>query len=264
MVLGVVALETIEEMDTGVFATSVVRNLFLLSPNFALTYGLITIVNQGLEVTSVGDIDWDVMTASMIIMIIEGAVFFYLVLFIDTRCSCKYCRRLVCCCCRGSDTQTQDFGNEDEDVLRERERVLNDGDSCSLRVNELHKRFDTWSCRGSGCTKRSKVAVKSVTFGCSKGSCFGLIGPNGAGKTTVLSMLSGETSVTSGDAFLDGQSVHILNVRGQIKNLGFCPQQDALIELMTVREHLELYPPHLMLTIGFWLTMGSLWLTAGC
>merc|ERR1712023_170173 len=126
----------------------------------------------------------------MMIMLVEGAAFLYLVLIIDTRCSCKCCRQLFCL--RQSKANTSELSPEDEDVSRERERVLTEGDSCSLRVNELHKRFVTWSCRDKKldtcCTKHSKVAVKSVTFGCSKGSCFGLIGPNGAGKTTVLSM----------------------------------------------------------------------------
>lgn len=34
--------------------------------------------------------------------------------------------------------------------------------------------------------------------------CFGLLGVNGAGKTSTFRMLTGDTTITYGDAFLDG------------------------------------------------------------
>lgn len=40
-----------------------------------------------------------------------------------------------------------------------------------------------------------------------KGECFGLLGFNGAGKTTTFKMLTGDESITSGDAYIDGYSV---------------------------------------------------------
>lgn len=40
-----------------------------------------------------------------------------------------------------------------------------------------------------------------------KGECFGLLGFNGAGKTTTFKMLTGDESITSGDAFIDGYSI---------------------------------------------------------
>lgn len=50
-----------------------------------------------------------------------------------------------------------------------------------------------------------------------KGECFGLLGFNGAGKTTTFKMLTGDESVTSGDAFIDGYSIRrdIKKVRGR-------------------------------------------------
>ncbi len=60
------------------------------------------------------------------------------------------------------------------------------------------------------------------------------------GKTTILGMLTRRTQPTSGDALVDGQSV--LSSSGQAHAvLGFCPQQDPLMDLMTGREHLALY-----------------------
>ncbi len=60
------------------------------------------------------------------------------------------------------------------------------------------------------------------------------------GKTTTLSILSGEFPPTSGTAFIDGYNIQS-DQRKIRRKIGYCPQFDALLELLTVREHLELY-----------------------
>lgn len=62
----------------------------------------------------------------------------------------------------------------------------------------------------------------------------------GAGKTTTLSILSGEFPPTSGSAFIDGFDISLDQSKIRRK-IGYCPQFDALLELLTVREHLELF-----------------------
>uniref|UniRef100_A0A3Q2YZQ1 ATP binding cassette subfamily A member 1 n=1 Tax=Hippocampus comes TaxID=109280 RepID=A0A3Q2YZQ1_HIPCM len=89
--------------------------------------------------------------------------------------------------------------------------------------------------RGGG-ADRDVLRVSLHVFG----QCFGLLGVNGAGKTTTFKMLTGDTVVTSGEAFLAGKS--ILRELDQVhQNMGYCPQFDAVNELLTGREHLELY-----------------------
>jgi ATP-binding cassette subfamily A (ABC1) protein 3 len=85
-----------------------------------------------------------------------------------------------------------------------------------------------------------KVAVKDVTFGVSKGDCFGLLGTNGAGKTTTFKIMAGEISPTSGQVTINGMDVakDMMKIRHLI---GYCPQFDALLNNLTAREHLELY-----------------------
>ena len=61
-----------------------------------------------------------------------------------------------------------------------------------------------------------------------------------AGKTTILGMLTRRIQPTSGDALVDGQSVLSSSGQGHAV-LGFCPQQDPLMDLLTGREHLALY-----------------------
>jgi ATP-binding cassette subfamily A (ABC1) protein 3 len=87
---------------------------------------------------------------------------------------------------------------------------------------------------------KHKVAVDRVSFTVEKGDVFGLLGVNGAGKTTTFKMLAGEVTSTSGDAYLNGMKISE-NLNQVRKSLGYCPQFDALLENLTVREQLELY-----------------------
>lgn len=85
-----------------------------------------------------------------------------------------------------------------------------------------------------------KHAVKKLSFGIPMGECFGFLGINGAGKTSTLKILSGEQLPTAGGAALGG--LDILTQQVQVRRLlGYCPQFDALLEMLTVREHLQLY-----------------------
>jgi ABC-type multidrug transport system ATPase subunit len=49
--------------------------------------------------------------------------------------------------------------------------------------------------------------VDRLNLGVPPGECFGLLGINGAGKTTTFKMLTGDITVTSGDAYVNGYSV---------------------------------------------------------
>ena len=63
---------------------------------------------------------------------------------------------------------------------------------------------------GRDLTKRysnNHLAVDRLCLGVPKGECFGLLGINGAGKTTTFKMLTGDHTVTSGDALVNGYSI---------------------------------------------------------
>ena len=51
------------------------------------------------------------------------------------------------------------------------------------------------------------VAVDGISFSVPKGEIFGLLGPNGAGKTTTIKMICTLITPTSGDAFINGNSL---------------------------------------------------------
>lgn len=63
----------------------------------------------------------------------------------------------------------------------------------------------------------------------------------GTGKTTTLALLTGRAHVSGGDALVNGVSVMGEAEPASRALLGFCPQQDPLLELLTAREHLSLF-----------------------
>lgn len=85
-----------------------------------------------------------------------------------------------------------------------------------------------------------KYVVKNITFHVDKAECFGLLGINGAGKTTTFKMLSGDETITSGEAYIEGISLsrHWYKVYGRI---GYCPQFDALFTDLTGRQTLRIF-----------------------
>ena len=75
------------------------------------------------------------------------------------------------------------------------------------------------------------------------GERLGLLGANGAGKTTTLGLLTRQILPTAGDAFVHGVSILREDSPNQASapGLGYCPQVDPLLDLMTAREQLALF-----------------------
>lgn len=61
-----------------------------------------------------------------------------------------------------------------------------------------------------------------------------------AGKSSLLNILSGENAPSTGNAILAGHSV-LTDMPKCRYHIGFCPQFDAIYDLLSAREHLELY-----------------------
>ena len=86
----------------------------------------------------------------------------------------------------------------------------------------------------------TKVAVDNLTLGVRRGERFGLLGVNGAGKSSTLKVLCGDHPPTSGAVAVCGHSVST-NLRKVQRVLGYCPQFDPLLELMTGTETVTMY-----------------------
>jgi len=127
---------------------------------------------------------------------------------------------------------------EETDVAAERARVEGGGaagaSTAAVWIERLRK---VYPARGKAAPK---VAVVDLSLGVPKAECFGFLGVNGAGKTTTLSILTGDYLPTSGKAFIDGHDV-VADRRRVRERMGYCPQADPLIELMTARETLVMF-----------------------
>uniref|UniRef100_A0A8C8YZG7 ATP binding cassette subfamily A member 7 n=1 Tax=Prolemur simus TaxID=1328070 RepID=A0A8C8YZG7_PROSS len=83
-------------------------------------------------------------------------------------------------------------------------------------------------------------AVDRLCLGIPSGECFGLLGVNGAGKTSTFRMVTGDMLPSGGEAVLAGHSVAHEPAAAH-RSMGYCPQSDAIFDLLTGREHLELF-----------------------
>merc|ERR1719373_966875 len=213
---------------------NICKQVFLIFPHYCLGRGLIDMATEsglnavigqfGLESVR-NRLDWDFLGKYMFWMMIQGLVFIILTLSIEYR-----VWTYIICRKNEDDKATENMENLDEDVLKERERVFSNSDMDVLQVKNLCKRYRS----------NAKRAVDNLTFGVQKAECFGLLGVNGAGKTSTFKMLTGDTEVTDGEAFINGFS--ILTQMNQCRqSLGYCPQFDALDPFLTGREHLRLY-----------------------
>ena len=106
------------------------------------------------------------------------------------------------------------FKQEDDDVANERERIAQTPraeleKTENLILSELKKFYGQF------------LAVDRLSVGIPSGECFGLLGINGAGKTTTFKMLTGDETITSGNAYLDGH-----DVKTQIKQVCFSLSYD--------------------------------------
>jgi ABC-2 type transport system ATP-binding protein len=95
------------------------------------------------------------------------------------------------------------------------------------------------STRGLSKTIGRKSILRDVAVEVTPGSIVGIIGKNGAGKTTLLEILLGFSPATSGSSQLFGHDSFTLPaaIKGRI---GFVPQQDELVNLLTGQQQLAL------------------------
>uniref|UniRef100_A0A5F8GTH4 ABC transporter domain-containing protein n=1 Tax=Monodelphis domestica TaxID=13616 RepID=A0A5F8GTH4_MONDO len=82
------------------------------------------------------------------------------------------------------------------------------------------------------------LAVNNISLAIMRGECFGLLGFNGAGKSTTFKMLTGDETISSGNAYFSGVSI---SSQIRTRRISYCPQLDALLDYMTGRELMYMY-----------------------
>jgi len=228
----------------------IVNVVFLVFPNFCLGRGLMDIAKNeylaqfrklegeytGADTGGDGFQDpftWHIVGKNMAAMAIQCIVFFGLTLVIEY----SHGRRA-----RHQGISKQAYENIgsvdaqdlDKDVAAERARVraVSATGGAVLKVADLQK---VYSSRG-----KIKAAVRGISFGVPQNECFGLLGVNGAGKTSTFKMLTGDTGISGGDAFVSGYSLREAPMQAK-QQLGYCPQFDALLPLLSGRQMLHLF-----------------------
>ena len=172
--------------------------------------------------------------------------------------------------------QDPDLDQEEQSVKRKVAEIQHGTNDDVLVINDLSKvglvisMWLAWVLTGRVQVytrgKERKVAVDRMFLSVPKGGCFGLLGVNGAGttslpnkahssvcqicsplirvrllgKTTTFKMLTGDDVPTAGQAFIKGHDIQKDPAEAR-RLMGYTPQFDGLIELMTGRELLTMY-----------------------
>jgi ATP-binding cassette subfamily A (ABC1) protein 3 len=211
-------------------AAKVLAFFFRVVPAFCLGEGLLNMAT--LDFTRTFGFDkspfaLDVAGWDLIYLGIEFPLFFAIALLLDHPARQKRQQQLL----HQPDVIPDAIPDEDVDVARERQRVEDSPmtENDVVVVRHMHKRYHN-----------GKVAVKNLSFGVKQGEVFGFLGTNGAGKTSTIAILCGELLPTHGRGFVMGHDV-VTDAQLAQQHIGYCPQFDALLELLTAKEHLELY-----------------------
>ncbi|XP_078074970.1 retinal-specific phospholipid-transporting ATPase ABCA4 [Mustelus asterias] len=223
-------LELFENNRTLQIFNKILKNILIIFPHFCLGRGLIDLaMNQAVtdvyarfgEEFYFNPFHWEFIGKNLTALAVEGVVYFLLNLAIQ--------HRFFLSSMPLSLTNLPTI-EEDDDVAKERERIRGTGKHDILKIKELSKYY----------IGRVRPAVDRISVGVRPGECFGLLGVNGAGKTTTFKMLTGDIDPSSGEASIAGYSIHT-QIDDVHQNMGYCPQFDAIDDLLTGREHLLLY-----------------------
>uniref|UniRef100_A0A8C8DXS5 ABC transporter domain-containing protein n=1 Tax=Oryzias sinensis TaxID=183150 RepID=A0A8C8DXS5_9TELE len=225
------AITFILDLFENTSVSPLLKTALLIFPHYCLGRGLIDMaMNQAVtdvyarfgEDYSPDPFSWVFIGRNLFCMAAEGFVYFIINILIQYR---FFMDHWI------PDGPKPHILEEDVDVAEERKRIQQSGNTNDiLRIKDLSKTY----------TGTIIPAVDRICVGVLPGECFGLVGVNGAGKTTTFKMLTGDIDVTSGDASVAGHSI-LTNILDVHQNMGYCPQFDAIDELLTGREHLHLY-----------------------
>ncbi|XP_030920787.1 ATP-binding cassette sub-family A member 13 [Geospiza fortis] len=217
---------------------NILKWAFIIFPQFCLGQGLIELSynqikfdltrNFGID-SYVSPFEMDFLGWIFVAMSLQGTLLHLLRLFLHWDLLWK--SRGHC------SVNSTDSPSEDVDVEMERQRLFG-----GRTGNDVLLLYNLSKCYG-GFSKKN-TAVENISLGIPRGECFGLLGTNGAGKSTTFKMLTGDIIPSAGRAVIrtpTGSEMDILSASSEGILIGYCPQQDALDELLTGWEHLYYY-----------------------
>ncbi len=115
-------------------------------------------------------------------------------------------------------------------------------EECGVLIRSVRKVFDGTCAQDEAVHGSTTVAIDGVTLNLLPGQIVALLGPNGAGKSTLINLLTGKLLPSAGHISVFGRRVDCKwDLQKIHENLGYCPQDDILLEDLTVQEHLRLF-----------------------
>jgi len=243
-VVGIIApiaisiLQVVNETTKNV--AEIMRWFFFPIPIFSMTFGYMSIAQRSIIQivnklpVAPGPLSNSVAGPSLWFLLGAVVLYWFIVVMFE------YKVFDILCCRRGNRNQNADSAGrkssvfnahqevDDEDIVEEASRVKNSNPpNVPVRVQDVSKNYG------------SVKAVKNLSFGLEYGECFALLGISGAGKTSVFKCLTGETYPTTGQLSINGHDVTTASGFEQARRqIGYCPQFDAIFEGLTVVEHL--------------------------
>ncbi|XP_011903269.1 PREDICTED: ATP-binding cassette sub-family A member 12 [Cercocebus atys] len=215
------------------------KRIFLIFPQFCFGYGLIELSQQqsvldflkayGVEYPN-ETFEMDKLGAMFVALVSQGTMFFFLRLLINE----SLIKKLRLFFRKFNSSHVRETIDEDEDVRAERLRV--ESGAAEFDLVQLYRLTKTYQL-----IHKKIIAVNNISIGIPAGECFGLLGVNGAGKTTIFKMLTGDIIPSSGNILIRNKTGSLSHVDSHSSLVGYCPQEDALDDLVTVEEHLYFY-----------------------
>uniref|UniRef100_A0AAX7V794 ABC transporter domain-containing protein n=1 Tax=Astatotilapia calliptera TaxID=8154 RepID=A0AAX7V794_ASTCA len=206
-----VATFIMELFDDDVSVTlTTLKQVLLIFPHFCLGRGLIDMAKNQATDRFKNPLSWEMVGKNLCAMSIQGIVMFAVTILIQYKFFWKWLPA----------------EEEDIDVARERRRVY-EGEARSdlLRICDLTKLDVYFSYVAVCCT--AFVSLCFMSLCCMKTAC-----------NTVFRYFIRNTKVTQRLCFFRSIRTEMRSVH---QNMGYCPQFDALDELLTGREHVEFY-----------------------
>lgn len=85
-----------------------------------------------------------------------------------------------------------------------------------------------------------KKVLRDISFEAREGKCTGFIGANGCGKSTLFRILAGVEKAEGGSIFIHGKRI-AKPQKELASQVGYIPQESALMGELTVKDNLTLY-----------------------
>ena len=209
---------------------------------------------------------FNLLQGPMIILVFAFFIYLFVLFLIEI------CSHYPCCSSPTNEILLNEEKNDDEGVIKEKKRALNeekDLDSQTMtntkremihdtidenlsnkekegknivKIKNFKKIFKISKIKYiiSCCKNKGNEAIKNLSFCVEEGECFGILGLNGAGKSTTFKCITQEIYQTNGEILFKGENTQ--GNFGLIKNkFGYCPQYDTFFEYLTVYENLEFF-----------------------